>query len=99
LDAPPFVFYYGFLEDWEEFSYNEKRIVREFLEFLRDRYADHEAQKEWQRAKDGKYWAAWLPAIQFRVYWMIVSSKRTSIAADVTEEIHVLVVERMPGRR
>jgi len=93
---PPFTFYAQFADDWDGFSGTVRKVVGEFLELLQEKYDDSEVGGRWEQK--GKYWAARLPEIEYRVLWTVVYPSRpgTSIISQSAEEIHILAVEPIP---
>jgi mRNA-degrading endonuclease RelE of RelBE toxin-antitoxin system len=96
---PPFVFYSKFYKDWDRFPDGDRRAIRKFLELLQEKYDDPEYQQRWEQS--GKYWAARIPEIGYRVFWTVVYPEGAfpSIIAPRAEEIHILVVEPIPRER
>lgn len=86
-----FTFYEGFPDDWERFGKMERREVSQFLNRLQAEYVNTQSQLEWER--NGKYWAAALPGIGFRVIWVVVP--RDSESGE--DDIQILACELMRG--
>ena len=97
-DNPPFVFYGGFEDEWDGFSARQRETILEFLEDLQCRYDQPGLQKDWNCEKRGRYWAARLPSIEFRIFWTVVYDVVDPIEPHV-KEIRVVAVEPIPGRR
>ena len=93
---PPFVFYQTFPDEWEGFSLREREVIVKFLEDLQERYDDPEFLRKVKVERNGKYFAARLPQIDFTVYWTIASEESPASAtrSPRAKEIRVLAVER-----